>query len=366
MLVSCFLCSKSYSQEIPGDTISDSYELILQRGLELFSAEPDSGMGPASCISCHNLEQRDTFNWNPDAYEISTNISDYDLVSFGELVTFPFGSDRLMEAHDGYDFTEKELNELRFFLGSLNGKELPQDIERSDPILLFIFLGIILILVLFDLLVVKRIYSRWLHWSIIIGVLTVFFIVIADDIFSIGLQTGYKPVQTLKFSHQLHCKDNEIDCYYCHSPSRHTRDGGIPGISICMNCHNLVREGSNSGERELAILINHWDNKKPMAWTKVNNLPDHVFFSHVQHVKIAEIDCSECHGNVEEMHLVRQEVDMTMSWCLDCHEATVVNKGGMDYYKKTFASLSESFMQMGSDSVTIKDIGGWDCMKCHR
>ncbi|GAB1430247.1 hypothetical protein MASR2M18_10800 [Ignavibacteria bacterium] len=31
------------------------------------------------------------------------------------------------------------------------------------------------------------------------------------------------------------------------------------------------------------------------------------------------IDCSSCHGKVEEMGVVSQAKMLTMGWCLDCH-----------------------------------------------
>lgn len=345
----------------------DQYELVIQRGKLLFTTKPDSGTASAACVSCHTIEPSDSFNWNPTAYEIAKTIPEYDLAGFGELIAFPFGSDRLMEAHDGYDYSEKELNEMRFFLSTLIDKSPVHNAQKRDRFfLLYIFLGVIFLLGITDLFIVKKVYYRWIHWIMIFGSLTGFFFLIADDVFGIGLQRGYKPTQVLKFSHQLHCTENQINCYYCHSSARHTHNGGFPSVGTCMNCHTLVREGSNSGERELAILIDHWDNQKPLKWIKVNNLPDHVFFSHVQHVSIANSDCADCHGKVEDMHEIKQVLDMNMKWCLDCHETQLIETEGNPYYQSVFSSPENRVNPGISDSVSVKEHGGWDCMKCHR
>ncbi len=55
-----------------------------------------------------------------------------------------------------------------------------------------------------------------------------------------------------------------------------------------------------------------------MAWTKVHNLPDYVYFDHRAHVG-AGVTCQTCHGPVETMERVRQVNTLGMGWCLDCH-----------------------------------------------
>jgi hypothetical protein len=57
---------------------------------------------------------------------------------------------------------------------------------------------------------------------------------------------------------------------------------------------------------------------KAIAWVKVHNLPDFVYFNHAQHVT-GGVKCASCHGAVETMARVRQEAPLTMGWCLDCH-----------------------------------------------
>ena len=57
---------------------------------------------------------------------------------------------------------------------------------------------------------------------------------------------------------------------------------------------------------------------RPIAWTKVNDLQDFVYFNHSIHVAKG-VGCVTCHGRVDEMAAVHKDKPLTMGWCLDCH-----------------------------------------------
>ncbi len=57
---------------------------------------------------------------------------------------------------------------------------------------------------------------------------------------------------------------------------------------------------------------------KPIAWGRVNNLPDYVYFNHSIHVAKG-VGCSSCHGQVDAMPLTYKAAPMTMQFCLNCH-----------------------------------------------
>jgi len=132
-----------------------------------------------------------------------------------------------------------------------------------------------------------------------------------------------------------------------------------------MNCHELVREGTNSGRFEINKIITNWEKEQSTHWIRIHKLPDHVFFSHAQHAGVGKLDCSECHGKVEESHLLRQYSDLSMGWCLDCHRTRKVNFLGNEYYEKTFKEFHEKFKKNTLDSLTVAELGGVNCMKCH-
>ena len=57
---------------------------------------------------------------------------------------------------------------------------------------------------------------------------------------------------------------------------------------------------------------------RSLAWVRVHDLPDFVFFNHSIHVAKG-IGCSTCHGRIDQMPLTWPTSSLQMEWCLDCH-----------------------------------------------
>ncbi len=201
-----------------------------------------------------------------------------------------------------------------------------------------------------------------------------------DGLMGIGVYEGYHPAQPIAFSHKIHAGDNAINCQYCHSGVEKSKTAGIPTVNVCMNCHKGISKGP-SGEKGTAEIAKiyaaaGWDADKgaytkapsPIIWTKVHNLPDFVFFSHQQHVKVGKQDCANCHGDVKTMTTVKQDKPLTMSWCIDCHRKTEV-PGIKDnpYYESLHAKLKEKFKNLPKEEqvITVAKMGGIECGKCH-
>ena len=158
---------------------------------------------------------------------------------------------------------------------------------------------------------------------ILVSVLIFSGVQLADRAYQVGVFDDYQPSQTIAYSHKLHAGEMGIDCKYCHHSAVKSKHAGIPSLNVCMNCHKVVHEGTESGTEEIAKIHEHVGynvskqdyNKdsdgnrieKPMVWNKAHNLPDHVFFSHQQHVheNTGNIDCRQCHGPVETYTLGR-------------------------------------------------------------
>ena len=131
---------------------------------------------------------------------------------------------------------------------------------------------------------------------------------------------GYQPAQPIIYSHAVHAGDLAIACQYCHFAAERGRFAGIPPASICMNCHGQVRQD----HPEIVKIARAIETEEPIAWVRVHRLPDHAFFDHSIHVT-ANVACQTCHGQIQEMGLVRQEAPLTMGWCLDCHRQQPVD-----------------------------------------
>jgi len=168
----------------------------------------------------------------------------------------------------------------------------------------------------------------------------------------IGLHQGYMPEQPIKFSHKLHAGTHKIDCEYCHSGVRKSKNAWIPSVNVCMNCHKYIQNGPQYGTEEIAKVLAAWNEQKPIEWVRIHNLPDHAYFNHAQHVVVGGLKCQTCHGPVEEMEVVYQFSDLGMGWCIDCH-------------RKEPVKLKDIDGNIIPTTSTVEDMGGLDCMRCH-
>jgi len=215
-----------------------------------------------------------------------------------------------------------------------------------------------------------------------------------DAAFWIGVYGGpevehYKPVQPILFDHTLHAgkadKGNlAINCQYCHSSAEKSKHAGIPSTNVCMNCHQAVSTGrseAGTGEIKKIYAAVGWDAESgkytgktdPVRWVKVHNLPDHAFFSHEQHVAVGKLECQECHGPIDtEMDVAEQWAPLTMGWCLECHNTKEVKMAGNGYYDARMARMQETDLghrelkqYLEDDKITVRELGGFECAKCH-
>ncbi|TXD46809.1 c-type cytochrome [Polaribacter sp. IC073] len=205
-------------------------------------------------------------------------------------------------------------------------------------------------------------------------------------LFTVGVDQGYQPIQPIAFSHKIHSGENKIDCQYCHSSAKHSKHSGIPSVNVCMNCHKAISEvaegteiqwngqtyGKTQLDKEIAKVYDAagWDpeelvytgEEKPVKWIRIHNLPDFAYYNHSQHVTVAGVKCQKCHGPVEEMDEMYQYSPLTMGWCIDCHRETNVDLKSNDYYAKIHDQLAKKY---GVERVTISQLGGLECGKCH-
>jgi mono/diheme cytochrome c family protein len=198
----------------------------------------------------------------------------------------------------------------------------------------------------------------------------------------VGVDQNYEPIQPIHYSHRIHAGSNGIDCKYCHSSARVSKNAGIPSLNVCMNCHKNISEVSDTTntdgrgkafyDAQIQKLYDAvgWDkatqkytgNTKPVKWVRIHNLPDFVYFNHSQHVTVAGLECQTCHGPVQTFELMKQFSPLTMGWCVDCHRKTDVKMEGNEYYAKIHAELSKRY---GVDKLTAAQMGGLECGKCH-
>jgi hypothetical protein len=134
------------------------------------------------------------------------------------------------------------------------------------------------------------------------------------DVFWGKYARGYQPTQPVNFSHQIHVEKNQMECQYCHSGVAKSPFATVPSLKLCMGCHENVKTESP----EIQKLKTAWDAGKPIEWEPVNNLPEHVNFTHERHVK-AGVGCHNCHGQIQKMPVVEKLASFKMGFCITCH-----------------------------------------------
>jgi hypothetical protein len=127
-------------------------------------------------------------------------------------------------------------------------------------------------------------------------------------------QQGVARDQPVPFSHQHHVGGMGLDCRYCHTSVETSAVAGVPPTKTCMNCHSQIWGDSPT----LEPVRESFRSDTSIAWVRVHDLPDFVYFNHSAHVNQG-VGCSTCHGRVDRMPLTHQEHSLQMEWCLDCH-----------------------------------------------
>jgi hypothetical protein len=131
-----------------------------------------------------------------------------------------------------------------------------------------------------------------------------------------GQSFSQPPEQPIAFPHTIHAGTLGLPCTFCHIHVDKSKRAGVPSVEKCMYCHTKIA----TDRPEIQKLTDYYENKKPIHWNRIHTLPDFVYFSHKRHIKKG-LDCSECHGDVASMEVVRKVSSLKMGWCVTCHRA---------------------------------------------
>lgn len=170
----------------------------------------------------------------------------------------------------------------------------------------------------------------------------------------------YRPIpQPVPFDHRHHVRDDGIDCRYCHDLVERSRYAGVPPTERCLNCHSQIWNTSPL----LEPVWRSWATGEPIAWVRVHDLPDFVYFDHSVHVR-GGVGCITCHGPVDEMARVYQVAPLTMQWCLDCHRDPAAH-----VRPRELVTVMQHLEDATAGEELVERYGlspGTDCTTCHR
>jgi Cytochrome c7 and related cytochrome c len=168
--------------------------------------------------------------------------------------------------------------------------------------------------------------------------------------------------QPVPFSHKHHVGELGLDCRYCHSTVEVSSSAGMPPTQTCMACHSQIWTGADILEPVRAS----YRDSTPISWTRVNALPDFVYFNHSIHVAKG-VGCTTCHGPIAEMNITWRAQSLYMRWCLECHNAP-------EKFLRSRSEVFNAFYQQPSDQEALgnrlmkeyKVQKLTNCTTCHR
>ena len=150
-----------------------------------------------------------------------------------------------------------------------------------------------------------------MQWILTLCIAVVLGLVVVGAVFypaNLGAQ------QPISFSHRVHAGTKEIGCLLCHSGALKTPVAGIPPVETCMLCHSRIIIHYPEVEK----VRRHSEQREPILWVRVTNLPDLAHFDHSMHLA-AGVDCGKCHGDVKGMDRIVLAPKITMGFCIQCH-----------------------------------------------
>ena len=147
--------------------------------------------------------------------------------------------------------------------------------------------------------------------------------------------------QPVDFNHVLHNEEVDEGCESCHFFREDGTYSGVPKLAQCIDCHEEV----NGEDPEEEKFVNEYVAKeREVPWLIYSRQPQNVFFSHVAHVKMAQMDCVTCHGDIGESESLR------------VYQENRISGYSIDIWGKNIAGIKRnSWDRMKMD----------DCSECH-
>jgi menaquinone reductase, multiheme cytochrome c subunit len=134
--------------------------------------------------------------------------------------------------------------------------------------------------------------------------------------------------QPVDFSHKIHADKAGTKCEDCHSIRDDGKLAGVPTLDKCSGCH---AQPMGASEKEKRFIDRYVTPNREVPWQVESRQPANVYFSHTFHVKLARLDCRQCHGTQGESDTLgpvrinrisgysRSPHFLKMGACEDCH-----------------------------------------------
>lgn len=123
------------------------------------------------------------------------------------------------------------------------------------------------------------------------------------------------PAQPIAFNHKIHIAKG-LKCLSCHAAAAQGPQAGIPSVTFCMACHQVIATNNPEIQKLAAYAAKGQD----VPWQPVNWFypSAHVRFWHAPHLR-AGVDCATCHGDIGQETVAVRKSGLNMHFCLSCH-----------------------------------------------
>jgi len=167
------------------------------------------------------------------------------------------------------------------------------------------------------------------------------------------------PLSTLKFSHDLHVNDEEVECLDCHpsdrvESSQRASDRLIPDEDACMECHDDWQEDEICESCHTGV--------EPFFSRIIP--PVEFIFSHRDHISSATLDCEVCHGDMAG--ITNHPPSPSMDDCMTCHLDQQQSTVCQDCHEPSFVlrpeNHSPNWLQEHDIAALVESN---DCLQCH-
>ncbi|HBN26353.1 MAG TPA: cytochrome C [Desulfobacteraceae bacterium] len=172
-----------------------------------------------------------------------------------------------------------------------------------------------------------------------------------------------KKNQPFDFSHALHMDEVEDGCESCHFFRDDGSFAGVPKLEQCADCH----EETQGDSEDEAVFVNEYVAKgKEVPWLIYSKQLDCVFFSHAAHVKMGEMECSECHGNIgESEHLKVYEENRLTGVSRDIWGKNIAGLKKHTWDRMKMDDCSECHVKKNVKQTSVQTEKG-GCFVCHK
>jgi Zn ribbon nucleic-acid-binding protein len=133
---------------------------------------------------------------------------------------------------------------------------------------------------------------------------------------AVAQEAASAPQQPIAFSHKTHAGTLKVACKGCHANPDPGEMMTIADAVSCMKCHSAIKTDSP----EIQKLAGYAKSGTAIPWVRVYEVPSFVKFSHKTHLDKGAT-CQECHGQVATRDQLFRETNLSMSGCVDCHNA---------------------------------------------